>query len=165
MINKTKNEKIIVIYDGVCLFCEGWIKFVTKFSKNKKSIYFLPQQYIYETNLLNKEKEKIGGHNEMIFLLTSNNELYFKSDAIIKILQSFSSILFHFISLIFLVFPKSFRNIIYDLISKNRYKIFGKKDQCIIPNEIQKSLVIENYEQLPLEFQKFFKNYFNFLKK
>jgi predicted DCC family thiol-disulfide oxidoreductase YuxK len=33
----------------------------------------------------------------------------------------------------FIIIPKIFRDSIYDLFAKNRYKWFGKKDACMIP--------------------------------
>jgi predicted DCC family thiol-disulfide oxidoreductase YuxK len=35
---------------------------------------------------------------------------------------------------LFLIFPEKFRNLIYDYIAKNRYKWFGKKENCMIPS-------------------------------
>ena len=34
-----------------------------------------------------------------------------------------------------MVFPESFRNLVYDYIAKNRYKWFGKKEECMIPTK------------------------------
>jgi len=67
------------------------------------------------------------------FIFLDGKNYYFKSTAALKIakqLPGFWKILF-----LFIILPKPIRDFIYDLVAKNRYKIFGRKDVCRIPNE------------------------------
>ena len=66
-------------------------------------------------------------------ILFDNNKLYIKSSAalhIAKHLKGLWKILF-----IFIIIPPFIRNLFYDIIAKNRYKWFGKREECMIPNE------------------------------
>lgn len=66
-------------------------------------------------------------------ILIDNSTIYTKSTALIKIAKKLK---FPFFLLqIFIVIPKFIRDYIYDLIAKNRYRWFGKKDHCAIPKK------------------------------
>ncbi len=61
-----------------------------------------------------------------------NNKAYFKSAAAFKIVRYFGG--FWRILKVLSVFPLSFTDFGYDIIAKNRYRWFGKKDSCMIPS-------------------------------
>ncbi|MDZ7623278.1 MAG: DCC1-like thiol-disulfide oxidoreductase family protein [Ignavibacteriaceae bacterium] len=42
-----------------------------------------------------------------------------------------------------IILPKFFRDFIYDMIAKNRYKLFGKRESCRIPTENDKLKFLE----------------------
>ena len=54
-----------------------------------------------------------------------------KSTAAIKIIQDFKGL--WRVSFLFLYLPEFIRNYLYDVIAKNRYKWFGKKEVCMVP--------------------------------
>jgi predicted DCC family thiol-disulfide oxidoreductase YuxK len=58
-----------------------------------------------------------------------NNEIYVKSDAILKVTEQFGFFWYMF-STVNLALPLFVRNCIYDMVAKNRYNILGKRDQC-----------------------------------
>jgi predicted DCC family thiol-disulfide oxidoreductase YuxK len=58
---------------------------------------------------------------------------YYKSDAALEIAKNLGGF-WHF-GTIFKIIPTAFRNYLYDYIAKNRYKWFGKNDNCFVPNE------------------------------
>jgi predicted DCC family thiol-disulfide oxidoreductase YuxK len=57
--------------------------------------------------------------------------VYTKSSAALRIARKLSKLWPLFI--IFIIIPSFIRDGIYDFIAKNRYKWFGKKEQCMIP--------------------------------
>ena len=60
-----------------------------------------------------------------------------KSNAALKIMDDFGG--FWKLTFVLRVFPVSFRDVIYDIIAKNRYKWFGKKESCMMPTPEMKA--------------------------
>lgn len=65
------------------------------------------------------------------FLLIKDNKKYERSNAALEITKDLSGV-WHWLR-IFLIVPTPIRDAIYNLIANNRYRIFGKKDQCMVP--------------------------------
>jgi len=130
----------VILFDGVCNLCNGFVNFVIKIDKKAK-IKFLPLQSPKAKSLLNK----FPGNEILIYdlstvILIENGNLYFKSDAV---LRCASYLLFPWKAFKFFRFvPVRFRNVIYNFIAKNRYAWFGKKAHCMVPSpEIQKRFI------------------------
>jgi predicted DCC family thiol-disulfide oxidoreductase YuxK len=66
-------------------------------------------------------------------ILFENNKIYRKSTAVLKISKHLNGLwpLYY----IYILFPEFIRDFIYDIIARNRYKWFGKREACIIPDE------------------------------
>ena len=63
-------------------------------------------------------------------VLIEGDKLYIKSKAIFRIINQLGGVWIVF--LIFRIFPNSFNDYLYDVVSRNRYRIFGKRSQCRI---------------------------------
>ena len=63
-------------------------------------------------------------------IFQDGDHLYIKSDAVLKILKEIGG--FWKLFYLLIIIPKSFRDWVYELIARNRYQIFGKRDQCMI---------------------------------
>jgi len=138
MLNLPKNKKII-LFDGVCNLCKSAVQFVIE--HDKKDIFrFVPLQ-----SELGKEILKHIGINPLkidsIVLYQPGIAYYYKSTAALEISKSLGGF-FHF-GTIFKIIPTGIRNYFYDYIAKNRYKWFGKKEQCMIPTEALKMKFLE----------------------
>lgn len=66
---------------------------------------------------------------------------YIKSTAAIKIMNDLGG--FWSVTKIFWIFPEGFRNWVYDIIARNRYKWFGKEDNCRIPTSELKAKFLD----------------------
>ena len=125
------------MFDGVCNFCNYWVNFTV--DRDVKNLYkfaalqsnkgqLLLQQYNVKQNKLES------------FILIRGENVFTKSTAALEISKNLSGpvkLLYPFIFL-----PKFIRDFIYDLIAKNRYKIFGKSEVCRIPTEREKAKFI-----------------------
>jgi len=127
------NEKQIILFDGVCNFCNFWVNFVI--DRDKKDLFrFVALQSDKARELA--ERFTIDISNPDTFILIKGDNFFTKSTAallICKELNSYVRILY-----LFIILPKIFRDFIYDLIAKNRYKFFGKRETCRIPTEEEK---------------------------
>ena len=121
-------KEMILLFDGVCNFCNFWVNFVLDRDR-QRVIRFAPLQSEAGKTLLKK-----GGFSEKdfdTFILTDGEIFYTKSDAGLKV----ASVLgFPYSMLkVFSLLPRPLRNWVYDIIAKNRYSFFGKKEVCRIP--------------------------------
>lgn len=122
------NDFKIILFDGVCNLCNSSVNFIIDHDKNN-IFKFTALQSETGQNLL-KEFSLNAEEFDSVILIDGNN-FYSKSTAALKIAKEFPSI---WKSLyIFILVPAPLRNIIYDMISRNRYRWFGKKDSCRIP--------------------------------
>ena len=129
-----KNEPII-FFDGVCGLCNGFVDFVIKIDKDRV-LKFAPLQGETAEKLL--QKHYIEDLNTIVFL--HNDQLLTKSDAVLEILNLVggpwkAGAAFKF-------FPRLFRDYFYEVVSKNRYYLFGKKETCRLPSPEERKLFL-----------------------
>jgi predicted DCC family thiol-disulfide oxidoreductase YuxK len=65
------------------------------------------------------------------FILIESNKAYSRSTGALRVATKLNGILSWLY--VFIIIPKMFRDSIYDLVARNRYKWFGKKEECMIP--------------------------------
>ena len=127
------DEKQIILFDGVCNFCNFWVNFVIK--RDKKDLFrFAALQSDKAKELISKFN--FDASKQDTFILITGDKLYTKSTAALMICKQLNGpikILYSFI-----ILPKFFRDFIYDLMAENRYKLFGKRENCRIPIEKDK---------------------------
>ena len=122
-----ENIERIVFYDGVCGLCDGFVELLVKLDKNKK-LKFSSLQGKSGRILLNKLNLDLEEFDTVLFKV--NDQVYTKSTAVFKIINSIGGIIKLF--LVFNLLPRRFNDWIYSKIAKNRFKIFGKLDKCDI---------------------------------
>ena len=127
------DHKQIILFDGVCNFCNFWVNFVNK-RDNRDMFRFAPLQSDVAKVMLSKFKLDDLVRESVI--LVSGENIYSKSTAALKIAKGLSGTVKVLYPLI--IFPKFFRDVIYEFVARNRYKIFGKRDSCRIPTEEEK---------------------------
>jgi predicted DCC family thiol-disulfide oxidoreductase YuxK len=117
-----------ILFDGVCNFCNASINFVI--DRDSKGIFkFATLQSEIGQELLKKYSLKQNDFDSII--LEKEGKIYQKSDAALEIARNLDGLWQIFY--VFKIIPSFLRNPIYDLIAKNRYRIFGKTDACRIP--------------------------------
>ena len=120
----------IILFDGVCNFCNFWVNFIM--NRDKNDIYkFAAMQSESGQKLLQEFKLNVSDFDT--FVLIVNDKHFTKSTAALKISKNLRSVVKLLYPLIIL--PGPIRDFFYDLIAKNRYKFFGKRDICRIPSE------------------------------
>lgn len=118
----------ILLFDGVCNLCSSSVQFVLKRNKTE-NIQFASLQSDVGKQLLQEH----GLSHQYIdsLVLLENGTAYVKSDAALRVTKHLAGV--WRLLLAFLIIPKFIRNPIYDWIARNRYRWFGKKDVCWIP--------------------------------
>lgn len=134
MENLPVNKKII-LFDGVCNLCDSTVQFIIK--RDKKDIF---RFVALQSELGEQIIKHIGvdrSKTDSIILYEPGVAYYYKAEAAIKIAANLGG-LFPLMN-IFSVLPKPLSNSVYDYIAKNRYKWYGKKDECMIPTPEMKA--------------------------
>jgi len=127
-VNNNDLDKI-VLFDGVCNLCEYSIQFILKHDK-MKSLRFASLQSALGKQIL--EKYKYTQHFDGVIFI-ENSKLYSKSAAAFRIARYFGG---YWSGLqYFSILPVFITDFFYDIISKYRYKWFGKKDTCLLPSK------------------------------
>jgi predicted DCC family thiol-disulfide oxidoreductase YuxK len=122
MIEKTKN---IVFYDGDCLLCSRTILFLLKKDKKKK-LLFAPLSGITSRSYPTMNSDEFK--NTLVFL--KKDVFLTESSGVLSILQ-FLPFPWKLLS-VFRFIPPVIRNSVYKIVAKNRYKWFGRKENCLV---------------------------------
>jgi predicted DCC family thiol-disulfide oxidoreductase YuxK len=129
--NNSENE-FIVFYDSYCVLCNRFIKFILLFDK-KAQIKFAPINGKTYLELFSRNQSI---QNVDTVILKTSNHLFIKSKAFYEILNIIGGPIK--ILKILSLLPQNLNDYFYDLIAKNRFKVFGKYDSCpLIPNKIK----------------------------
>jgi len=121
------DPKPIVLFDGVCNLCSGSVQFILK--RDKKNVFqFASLQSNPGQELLKKFNLPADTFNS--FVLVEGENIYTRSTAALRIARNLNGWKWLYA---FRIVPKFIRDAIYNLIAKNRYRWFGKKDECWIP--------------------------------
>ena len=127
----------VILYDGVCIFCSRWIRFIATRDVAGR-FRFTPIQSDYGARLA--KTFGIDPDDPDTNAVVHGGVAYLKSDAALTVLSllpgwSWTRVLFSV--------PKPLRNAVYSLVARNRYKIFGKYDQCFVPDVAMRARVLE----------------------
>ncbi|HLP73624.1 MAG TPA: thiol-disulfide oxidoreductase DCC family protein [Bacteroidales bacterium] len=120
-------EKII-LFDGICNLCNGLVKFIIRHD-NKGEIRFAQLQSSFGEEFMKGHGLDPGDRNSVIYI--SGEQYFLRSAAILRILKDMGGgwrLLNGFI-----IVPRFIRDAVYDLVAKYRYRIFGKKESCMVP--------------------------------
>lgn len=138
----------LVIFDGYCNLCNRSVDFIVK--RDPKAIFrFVALQSEAGTWLAGILEIPLEPQS---VLLLSGGKIYQESDAALMIASGLKKPWSWFS--IFRVLPRALRDPIYNLVAKNRYRWFGRRQVCRMPTEEERRL-FPSMEELKLEFTGF----------
>jgi predicted DCC family thiol-disulfide oxidoreductase YuxK len=131
--NGTHGKKI-VLFDGVCNLCNGTVVFIIQ-RDTKDRFRFAALQSDIGIQLT----QELGIDTTQIesIIVVHHQRYYYKSGAALRIARDLKGA-WPLLS-VFLIIPPFIRDGIYDIIARNRYRWFGKKESCMIPTPELKS--------------------------
>ena len=121
------SKKDIVVFDGVCVLCNRFFNWLIKNDKDEKFMYTN-----FQSNFSKKNNLKLKEINSVAVIKTNGEKIY-KVQAVYYILKKIDR--YFIVQILLKLLPLFLTNICYDLIANFRYRIFGKYETCIIPNE------------------------------
>ena len=133
--HNTIAERNIIFFDGVCNLCNGAINFIIDLDKNNLYSFSSLQSNFAHHVLSSRDVD--SAELKTIILIDNQGNLFKKSDAVLRIITQLGGLWSLFKA--FKIVPRFIRDFFYDIIAKNRYTLFGRKDTCRIPTpELQK---------------------------
>lgn len=126
--NKIGDNQSLVLFDGVCHFCNNSVNFIIDRDPKKKFV-FAPLQ----SDLAKVALQKFGEDTVKIdtIILIQNNKIYKRSRAALEIAKQLKGL--WPLCYIAIIIPGFIRDIVYNIIARNRYKWFGEMEACRIP--------------------------------
>lgn len=118
----------VVLFDGVCNLCNQSVLFIIR-RDPKQKFRFAALQSAFGQEVLGRHHLDPSALYSII--LVDGDSVVDRSTAALRIARELSGL--WPLLYVFIVVPPFLRNWIYDWISRNRYRWFGKKDECMIP--------------------------------
>jgi len=128
------DDRLIVLYDGLCGLCDGVVQFLVR--RDKEDVFrFAPQQSEFAKRILARHgfDEKADENTMGTICLIANyglptETILMKSDATLRIADALGGI--WNTARIAKLLPHTLRDAAYDLVARNRFRIFGRRTEC-----------------------------------
>jgi predicted DCC family thiol-disulfide oxidoreductase YuxK len=127
----------VILYDGVCVFCSRWVRFVAT-SDVERRFRFTAIQSGYGARLA--RAFGIDPDDPDTNAVIHSGVAYFKSDAALTVLAALPG--WGWVRVLRSV-PKPLRDALYNFVARNRYRIFGKYQACFVPDAEMRARVME----------------------
>jgi predicted DCC family thiol-disulfide oxidoreductase YuxK len=121
-------EYPVIIFDGVCNLCNKTVQTILKHDSKGIFRFTALQNNTAKEILKSFKNEKISDS----VLLIENGKLFQQSAAALRIARKLK---YYKLLYFLIVIPAPVRDFFYKLIANNRYRWFGKKDTCMIPEK------------------------------
>ena len=118
----------ILLFDGHCNFCNAWVRLIVRRDTAKK-ILFAPLQSSVGRKMLKEQKLDVNYTDSLVFF--EEERFTVSSTAALRIFSYLDG--WERLLKLLSFFPCTFRDSIYHLIAKYRYKWFGRSEQCMVP--------------------------------
>lgn len=135
--SQINTDRAVVLFDGICNFCSSSVLFIIK---RDPEGYFRFAALQTETGSMLMKKYNITSVKMDSIILIENNKVYYRSSAALRIASKLKGGWKLFYA--FIIIPPFIRNFFYDIVARNRYRWFGKRDYCFIPEPNMKERYI-----------------------
>lgn len=121
------EEDGLILFDGQCVFCSRWVRFVLRRDRPGRFRFLTIQS---ERGRLLAEALGVDPHQPETNAVILDGRAWFKSDAALAVLAQLPGWGWTRIGR---MVPQPVRDWLYDRIARNRYALFGRTDQCMVP--------------------------------
>jgi predicted DCC family thiol-disulfide oxidoreductase YuxK len=121
-------EDRVVLFDGVCRLCSGWVRFLIRFDRERR--FRLAPVQSPEGQAILEWYGLPTDHYETV-LLVEGARLSTKSTAVLRVMGGLPFP--WWLAAIGRIVPRRIRDWLYDRIARNRYRLFGRREACLRP--------------------------------
>ena len=133
-IESGHDSDAIIVFDGVCVLCNGWVDFLLRHDRDGR-YRFAAMQTVSGRELL--ATHGLDPDDPVSFLLVHGDRAWTDTDAIVRVLQGLGGA-WRLAGAMRLV-PRFVRDPLYRHAARNRYRWFGRHEQCLVPTPQQAS--------------------------
>jgi predicted DCC family thiol-disulfide oxidoreductase YuxK len=127
------SRHAVVVFDGECLFCNGWVDFLLRFDRHDVFRFAARQS---ESGALFSRQAGLPEGGAGSIILTENGEVLLRSAAVLRML-SLLGFPFSMAAVLRLI-PGALRDSVYDWIARNRMRWFGQREACRLPSQAER---------------------------
>ena len=126
----------VVVYDGVCLLCSRWVRFLLERDREGRYRFASMQSESGQHLLLT---HGLDPNSPFSMLLVEDGRGYTDTTAIARVLHGLPYRRWRWLSAVMLSVPRSIRDIAYRFVARHRYRFFGRSEQCFVPTPEQRA--------------------------
>ena len=140
------DNRALMLYDGLCGFCQWSVRWVVKRDRRDR-FRFAPQQSLLGEAVLARhgvDREAMLADNSVYVILNydtdydeeigySREQLLIKSDVTVKVLLLLGGF-WGFLGRLLRAVPKSLRDVVYNFVARNRFRISERYTSCPLPS-------------------------------
>jgi predicted DCC family thiol-disulfide oxidoreductase YuxK len=123
------TESPILVFDGVCVLCSRSVQFVLRHDREKRFRFATTQSETGRSLML---AHGFDPNQPSSVLLIENDAVFVESSAAVHVLRSFGGV-WKILSGLIWIIPRPLRDAVYREIAKRRYRWFGKREICYLP--------------------------------
>lgn len=134
----------IILYDGVCGLCNRLVQFLLRHDKQGR-LRFASLQSNFATKVLQRHGIDPKDLDTMHLIENyeqPNERVLQRSDAILRAGRELGGF-WAALAAVAGVVPRALRNPVYGFVARNRYRVFGKYDTCMLPEPSQRSRFLD----------------------
>jgi len=124
----------VILFDGICNFCSASVRFIIRRDPHGRFKFASLQSSIAERLL---KDYGVQSSDLSTIILIRDTRVFQQSDAVLEIVRTLRRL--WPVLYIFKIVPRFIRDAVYVAIAKRRYKLFGKKDVCMVPTDDNKT--------------------------
>lgn len=117
-----------VVFDGVCVFCSAWVRFLLKRDRQQRFRFAAIQSAAGRALLI---RHGIDPDDPISFLLVDEAGAFTDSTAVLRIVTQLGGV--WRLAGAFYAVPRPLRDGIYRFVARRRYRWFGKRESCFVP--------------------------------
>lgn len=128
------DDKPVIVFDGHCVFCSGWVKFVLKRDRKRRYRFIAAQTPLGDALYRHYE---LDTRNYETNLLIEDGRAYFKSEATIRMAAGLG-MPWSLVRMLAII-PRSILDPVYEFVARNRFRIAGRRESCYVPTAEERS--------------------------
>jgi predicted DCC family thiol-disulfide oxidoreductase YuxK len=133
-----EGERLVILFDGVCNLCSGFVQFVAPRDPEEKFAFASLQSDVADELLADQDVDPDALDS---IVLLEGDDVYVESSAILRIGYHLGGI--YRLGWPLRIFPRRLRDWAYEFVANRRYRWFGKKDRCMVPEGDLQSRFLE----------------------
>ena len=126
----------ILFFDGVCGLCNHFVDFV--FAEDTKKIFQVAA--LQGKTAAEKLPKELRENLNTVVIVSHDGKIYQKSEAVLNLLYDIGG--FWRLFFVFRILPRPLCDLVYIIIAKFRYNIFGKTATCRLPTPAERALFL-----------------------